>query len=199
MAKRAIDRDEFFRQLRRRTARNAEAFDRALHDRADREMTVWVSDSSGFTRKTWEHGIVQFLALMSRCYGFVVPILRRHGGKVYSEQADNILAAFPEPAQALKAAVAVQRRLRAYNRGKRDADRFHLCIGIHCGRALELANDVYGDCVNIASKVGEDLAGKGEILVTGDVTHRVKGRYRCTYTRSAELGGRTFELYRVGY
>jgi adenylate cyclase len=199
MKKRALGRDELFRLLRRRTARNADAFDHALHERAERELTVWVSDSSGFTRKTHEHGILQFLSVMTRCYGFVAPILRRHGGKVHSQRADNLVASFPEPAQAVKAAVAVQRRLRSHNRGKQDATQFHLCIGIHCGRALELADDVYGDCVNIASKVGEDLAGKGEILVTGDVSHRIRGRYRVTYTRSAQLGGRTFELYRIGY
>ena len=199
MKKRALDRDELFRLLRRRTERNAEAFDYALHERAEREMTLWVSDSSGFTRKTHEHGILQFLAVMTRCYGFVAPILRRHGGKVYSQQADNMVVSFPDPLRAVQAAVTVQRRLRSHNRGKKDAAQFHLCIGIHCGRALELADDVFGDCVNIASKVGEDLAGKGEILVTGDVSHRVRGRYRSTYTRSAELGGRTFELYRIGY
>ena len=199
MKKRALDRDELFRLLRRRTERNAEAFDYALNERAEREMTLWVSDSSGFTRKTHEHGILQFLAVMTRCYGFVAPILRRHGGKVFLQQADNILASFPDPLRAVKAAVAVQRRLRSHNRGKKDAAQFHLCIGIHCGRALELADDVFGDCVNIASKVGEDLAGKGEILVTGDVSRRVRGRFRATYTRSAEVGGRTFELFRVGY
>lgn len=185
--------------LRRRTARNAEAFDRSLRERSERDVTVWVSDCSGFTRKTHEHGILQFLAVMTRCYAFLTPILRRHGGKILTERADNILATFPDPGKALDAAVAVQRRLRAYNRGRRDAERFHLCIGIHCGRALRLSDDVYGDCVNVAAKMGEDLAGKGEILVSGEMTRRVKGRFRCTYTRSAELGGRTFELYRVGY
>lgn len=199
MTQRPLEREEFFRLLRTRTPRNAEAFDRAFREKAEREMTVWVSDSSGFTRKAHEYGILQFLAVMIRCYGYVVPILRRHGGRVHSQNADNILAKFSDPVRALRAAVAVQRRLRTYNRAKKDAEQFHLCIGIHCGRGLELANDVYGDCVNVASKVGEDLAGKGEILVTGEVARRVKGRFRGTYTRSAELGGRTFELYRVSY
>ena len=199
MKKPALDREALFRLLRKRTPRNAEAFDRSLRERAERDLTVWVSDSSGFTRKTHEHGILQFLAVMTRCYGFVAPILERHGGKVYTQNADNILAMFPEPVRALRAAVAVQRRLRRYNSGKKDAEQFHLCIGIHCGRALELEDDVFGDCVNVAAKVGEDLAGKGEILVTGEVSRRVKGRFRATYTRSAELGGRGFELYRVGY
>ncbi len=199
MKKRPLDREEFFRLFRRRTPRNAQTFDRALIESAERDATIWVSDSSGFTRKTHEHGILQFLAVMIRCYAFVVPILERHGARVFTQNADNILALFPDPAVALKASVAVQRRLRTYNRGRKDADQFHLCIGVHCGRAIRLKDDVYGDCVNVAAKVGEDLAGKGEIVVTGEVSRRVRGRFRCTYTRSAELGGRTFELFRVGY
>ena len=199
MKQRALDRERFFRLLRKRTPRNAEAFDRKLRESLERDLTVWVSDSSGFTRKTHEHGILQFLAVMTRCYGFVAPLLRRHGGTVYSQNADNILAMFPDPVRALRSAVAVQRRLRRYNAGKKAADQFHLCIGIHSGRALQLEDDVFGDCVNVAAKVGEDLAGKGEILVTGEVSRRVKGRFRAIYTRSAEVGGRGFELYRVGY
>lgn len=194
-----FDRRGFFRALGRRTARNAEAFDRDLADRAEREVTAWVSDSSGFTRKTFEYGILQFLAVMTRCYAFLVPLVRKNGGTIYSQQADNLIAAFPDPASAVRAAVAVQRRLRVYNRGKKDAEQFHACIGIHTGRAIQLEDDLYGACVNVAAKIGEDLADKAEILVTGDVSRRVKGRFRSTYARSVELGGRTFELHRVGY
>ena len=194
-----LDREGFFRLLRTRTARNAEAFDLAFREQAERDMTVWVSDSSGFTRKTHEHGILQFLAVMSRCYGYVVPILRRHGGRVHSQNADNILAKFADPVRAVRAAVAVQRRLRSYNRAKKPAEQFHLCIGIESGPAYVLTDNVYGACVNVASKLGEDLAGKGEILVTGGVARQVKSRFRCAYNRSAEIGGRPFELYRVSY
>ncbi len=91
----------------------------------------------------------------------------------------------------------VQRRLARYNRGRPTPERFNACIGIDCGPILRLADDVYGAAVNIASKLGEDLAAKDEILVTGEVMRRASGDFRFAYVRSTELGGRTFELYRL--
>jgi len=51
----------------------------------------------------------------------------------------------------------------------------------------------------VASKVGEDLAGKGQTLVTGTVAQVVRRKFRVSYDRSAEIGGRPFELYRIPY
>jgi adenylate cyclase len=194
-----LDSDEFFRILRGRTSRSAERIDRLLRDRAEREVTVFMSDSSGFTRKTHDYGIAQFLAVMTQHYRKLLPVFKKHRGEVLSTAADNLLAIFDDPADALKASVEIQQRLRRSNAGRKDEEQFHLCIGIESGRALVLKDNAYGACVNVASKLGEDLAGKGQILVTGGVARQVKRHFRCTYDRSAEIGGRPFELYRVSY
>jgi class 3 adenylate cyclase len=110
-----------------------------------------------------------------------------------------MLAVFDEPEHALSASIEIQQRLRRFNSGKKDRDQFHLCIGIESGPAFVLKDNVYGACVNVASKLGEDLAGKGEILVTGSVAERVKRQFRCAYNRTTQIGGRAFELYRVSY
>ncbi|HVE39372.1 MAG TPA: adenylate/guanylate cyclase domain-containing protein [Planctomycetota bacterium] len=199
MKNRLLDSREFFRLLQSRSARNAERIDRTLRERAERDVTIFMSDSSGFTRKTHEYGIEHFLAVMTQHYRRLLPVFRKHGGVVLSTAADNLLAVFDEPADALKTSIEIQQRLRRSNAGKKDEDQFHLCIGIERGRALVLKDNAYGACVNVASKLGEDLAGKGEILVTGGVAQLVKRRFRCAYHRSAEIGGRPFELFRVRY
>ncbi len=190
---------EFFRMLRRRTKRTAEKIDRLIHDRAAKDVAVLVSDSSGFTRKSHEYGVLHFLSVMTQVYGRIFPLFDKHGARLISQPADNLLAVFPDPARALAAATEIQKRLRKFNAGKSDADQFHLCIGIETGKAIVLDDDVFGDCVNIASKLGEDLADKGEILVTGGVARAVKSRFRCSYARSTAIGGRPFEIYRVSY
>jgi class 3 adenylate cyclase len=199
MTDRRLDSEEFFHLLRRRTPRSAERIDRLLRDRAEREVTVFMSDSSGFTRKTHDYGIAQFLAVMAQNYRRLLPVFKKHRGVVLSTLADNLLAIFDSPADALKASIEIQQRLRRSNVGKKDQDQFHLCIGIESGRAMILKDGAYGACVNVASKLGEDLADKGEILVTGGVAQQVKPRFRCSYARTAEIGGRPFELYRVSY
>jgi class 3 adenylate cyclase len=196
---RPLDSREFFKILLGRTRRTADRIDRLLRDRAERDITVFVSDSSGFTRKTHKYGISQFLSVMARNYRKLAPVFPKHHGALLGQNADNMLAVFPDPGCALRASIEIQKRLRRHNAGRTDAEQFHLCIGIESGPAYVLRDNVYGACVNVASKLGEDLAGKGEILVTGGVARQVKARFRCAYDRTAEIGGRPFELYRVSY
>jgi class 3 adenylate cyclase len=194
-----LDSREFFKLLHGRTKASADRVDRTLRDRAEREVSVFVCDTSGFTRKTHQYGIAQFLAVMTRGYRSLAPIFKKHDGLIVSQIADNLVALFPDPKNAVKASVEIQRKLRRANTGRHDSEQFHLCIGIANGPAYVLRDNIFGACVNVASKLGEDLAGKGQILVTGAVANHIKGGIRTTYDRSTEIGGRIFELYRVPY
>lgn len=191
--------EEFFDLLRRRTPENASEIDRAIEDRGVQEMTILASDSSGFSRKTHEYGILQFLAVMTRCYDELIPLIEERGGACLTHNADNILAVFKRPEDAVSAAVAMHRRLRRHNAGKAEREKFNICIGIHCGKAVRLKDNVFGDRVNVAAKLGEDIAGRDEIIVSAEVAGRVQGRFECVYSKSVEIGGRGIELYRVVY
>jgi len=72
-----------------------------------------------------------------------------------------------------------------------------VCIGIHFGDCLRLDDGVFGEVVNIASKVGEDVAGAEEVLVTREVRDAIDGRHRVEYSRSAVIGGDQVEMFRV--
>lgn len=183
---------EFFHLLEKRRPRGGEGIDRLIDRRCGEELAVLVSDSSGFTRRTHEQGILPALAEVRRAYAVAAPVIERRGGLVISQRADNLLAVFPVAVGAVRAAVEIQQRLR-----KRGRDGLGLCLGIDVGRVIRLAEDVYGAAVNVASKLGEDLAGRDEILVTSEVARRVRGVVRTTYSRSSEVGGRSIELYRV--
>jgi adenylate cyclase len=188
-------RARFFETLRRRKASNADELDRALEALCVRELTVMMCDSSGFSRKTNEYGILQFLAVMSQCYDRLIPVVEKHRGAVISSGADNLLAVFPDPAGAGDAAVAMQRWLAARNEGLHEREQFNLCIGLHHGKMLRLKDDVYGDKVNVAAKIGEDLASRDEILATGEAARRMPARIKRKYARSVALGGREYELH----
>jgi adenylate cyclase len=183
---------EFFSLLETRRTSEGDGLDRLIDRRCGEELAILVSDSSGFTRRTHEEGILPALAAVRRAYALCSPIIGRRGGTVISQRADNLLAVFEEVGAAVRAAVEIQQCFR-----KRKGDGLGLCLGIDVGRVIRLAEDVYGAPVNIASKLGEDLAGRDEILVTAEVARRVRGRVRVAYSRSSEVGGRSLELYRV--
>jgi class 3 adenylate cyclase len=197
MPSRPLSPDRFFAELRRRTPANAKSFDRRLLARTERDLAILVSDSSGFTRRTREEGILHFLSLMVQVNARVVPVLERHRGRVLARRADNLLAVFDDAVDAGRAAVAVQRTLRAWNRGKPPRRRFHLCLGLDAGPVVALDGDVYGSPVNIASKLGEDLAGRGEILATAEFVRRLDGALRTGYSRSSTIGGSIVEVHRL--
>lgn len=192
-----LTREQLFSRLRRRGERLNPEFDRRLAKDCGRELAVMMCDSSGFSRKTKEHGILQFLAVMVRVYDGLNPIVARRRGTVISQGADNLLAVFTDCDHAAAAALDMHRWLAKRNAGRPEAETFNICIGIHYGHLLRLRNDVFGDAVNVAAKVGEDLAGRDETLLTRDAASRLSPRYRAPYVRSTELGGRVVELHRL--
>jgi len=191
--------EQLFERLRGRTKTNADEMDRDIELQCVSEVTVMMCDSSGFTRRTHEYGILHFLAVMTDVYDRVEPVVLKHGGVVIERGADNLLAIFDDTSKGVDAAIAMQRLLAEFNEGKADRDQFQLCMGFHHGSILRLKDGIFGDKVNIASKIGEDLASAEEIIVTGEVAKRLPPRIKRAYARSVDLGGKTFELHRVKY
>jgi class 3 adenylate cyclase len=180
---------ELFSLLERRRPAAGEVLDRVIERRCGEELAILVSDSAGFTRRTHEIGILPALAAVRRAYAQFKPIVSKHKGSVICQKVDNLIAVYPDALRAVRSAVELRRAMRG------QAIRF--CLGIDVGRVLRLTDDVYGAPVNVASKLGEDLAGQDEILVTSEVARRVRGRVRVVYSRSTEIGGKEFELYKV--
>jgi len=185
-----------FLELVRDRPRRGDRFDAEIARQLERELTIFAADSSGFSRKTFEHGIVRFLANLARVYEGVVPIIEKHGGVVTTRNADNLLAVYRDTAGAVQAASEVHRWLRRRNARLLAPDRFELCIGIHHGPVLRLRDDVYGAAVNVCAKIGEDIAKAGETLVTDTVVARTSGTGYAAAGR-ATIGGRSVRLHRV--
>ena len=89
------------------------------------------------------------------------------GGEIVKHDADNVFAVFPDAAQALRAAEAIQQQLAGQGLATTDGCSVGASIGIDVGDILLIREtDFFGDAVNIASRLGEDLAARGEILVS---------------------------------
>ena len=137
-------------------------------------LAVFVMDMSGFSRQTIRHGIVHFLAQIHRMHSIAAPVVEAHGGEVVKFEADNVFAVFPEVEQAVDAAVELDRALELADTMLPDEYDMHGEFGIGYGEILVVENeDIYGSEVNLASKLGEDLAQRGEILLTESAFARV--------------------------
>ena len=97
----------------------------------------------------------------------MAPIVEASGGKLLKCDADNCYAFFETTDQALKASFDVNAAIFASNEEFPLEEHIYLSIGIDYGRVLLIGDmDFYGDPVNTASKLGEDLAVRAETLVT---------------------------------
>lgn len=97
------------------------------------------------------------------------PIVKSYGGSMIKYEADNCFAIFPDPLSAVNAALAMQHAFEASNLMTSDDLDIFISCGIDYGRILVIHDiDCFGDAVNRASKLGEDVASAREILITKD-------------------------------
>lgn len=158
--------------IRRRLAPGADKtkIDERIWDLFGEEWCVMFTDLSGFSRRVAEFGIIHFLQTIYESERILLPIISEHDGFVLKEEGDSLLVIFRRPASALACAIAMNRALDGYNADKAPEDKVLLCLGLGYGRILRIGEgEVYGAEVNAASKLGEDTAKAGEILLTDDV------------------------------
>jgi class 3 adenylate cyclase len=141
--------------------------ERRLRERFEVERAVLVLDMSEFSLSVRRSGIVAHLCLIRRVQRLAAPIVAAHGGEVLKCEADNVFAVFPEPRGAVQAALAINRALAGAAQPGAAGSPPAVGIGIDFGRVLLIpGRDAFGDAVNIAHKLGEDVARGGEILVS---------------------------------
>ena len=132
------------------------------------DKAVLALDMSQFSLSVRRSGILPYLALIRRMQALTAPIVAAHGGEVVKYAADNLIAAFDEPASAAQAALAIHEEIRRGDAG------FRVSIGIDYGRFILIpGSDCYGDAVNVACKLGEDVADAGEVLMTESARTRL--------------------------
>jgi class 3 adenylate cyclase len=125
-----------------------------------------IVDQDGFTRKMLDRGASHALHDIWKMRTELVPLIRAYGGEVFKIDADNLYVFFHRVEPAVNAAVASHRELA--RKEKRRSDPLRVSIGIGFGPLYYVSSedDYYGAEVNLASKLGEDIAFGGETLLT---------------------------------
>jgi len=131
------------------------------------EGAVFISDMASFSSTSRKIGVCHFLKMIHRARQIVAPIIAANNGTLLKCDADNCYAFFNDAKNAIQASFDVNAALFESNDRHPLAEQIYLSVGIDYGRVLLIGDmDYYGDPVNTASKLGEDLAIKAETLVT---------------------------------
>ena len=123
--------------------------------------------------------------LLSKNRQIQKPIIEQHNGRWIKELGDGVMASFNTASDAVNAAMRIQETCNA-------AKNFQLKIGIHLGEVVFENDDVYGDGVNIASRI-ETLGVGSSVLMSKNIRDQVKNNAEFQIT---SLG--SFELKNVG-
>jgi class 3 adenylate cyclase len=131
---------------------------------AVRQVALLFSDLKGSTAMYAARGDAPSYALVRDHFTFFREIIAAEGGAVLKTMGDAVMAAFPDPAMALRAALTAQQRAPAELRG--------LCIkiGVHAGPALAVnaggTLDYFGQVVNRAARIQAQSIGGDVVLMT---------------------------------
>lgn len=165
------------------------------------ENTAFVLDMSGFSLLTRKYGIVHYLSMIRRMQLTVEPIIVSHGGRIIKFEADNCFAVFPEPASAARTAITIQHAIAAANILTSEDMDIHVTIGIDYGKILILnEDDMYGDAVNRACKMGEDIGKADDILITKEAMDMIPEEARIEGKPiEVSIGGMNTPAYQIIY
>jgi adenylate cyclase len=146
---------------------NAVDIDAQIYATFEQECAILVLDLSGCSRLTIRRGIIHFLTMVHRMTSITTPIVQSHGGRVVKQEADNLFAAFSAVPAAIATATDIFKAFQAVNVGLPEEQDLYASIGIGYGKTLIIGDDdLYGSEMNLACKLGEDLAQRGQLLLT---------------------------------
>jgi two-component system sensor histidine kinase ChiS len=122
-------------------------------------------------------------AFLNGCFARLGPPIREHGGFVDKYIGDAIMALFPDdPAQAIRAALAMQKALADIEPPRGGSGRVGLGVGVHLGRVMmgtigeaeRFEATVISDAVNLAARLESLTKQMGcSLLVSGAIAHEL--------------------------
>jgi two-component system sensor histidine kinase ChiS len=171
---------EFLRLLGRRQVTDVQ-----LGDQVEREITVLFSDIRDFTKLCESLTPDDTFRFINRCLERLGPEVRAHGGFIDKYIGDAIMALFPKEGEgALRAAVAMQRAVDAFNAEEPLAVPLAIGIGLHRGKTMlgtigeeeRMEATVVSDAVNVASRLeGLTKAFGARVLVSESLVEEARG------------------------
>ncbi|MDP1728999.1 MAG: adenylate/guanylate cyclase domain-containing protein [archaeon] len=110
-----------------------------------------------------------------------IPTIQEYHGLIVNKIGDAFLATFKSPTNALHCSIALQNKFKEYNKINLPRYPLKIKIALHSGEVIIKDKDVYGDPVNIASRI-ESIAKAGDILFSRSVfaamnTNEIPSKY----------------------
>lgn len=151
--------------------------------KATRKLAAIVfTDIVGFTKLSAKDEKKAFLLLDTQ-RSLLKPIVKTFNGDWLKEMGDGLLLTFPTVSAAVECSIKIQAAVK-------DIENLDLRIGIHEGEITERDGDIFGDDVNVASRI-EPFSASGGIAISGKVQQNISSlpEYRTEYLGQPSFKG----------
>lgn len=171
--------------------------DRAITAKLEKEMAVVFTDMSNFTSRVHKYGIIQYLASLHQGVKMARPLIEKHEGELVKLDGDSLLMVFKDVPSAVISAKEINGHYQEFNSSVPEEEQIEISFGIGYGKILVTESDAFGEEINLASKLGEDLAYPGEILLTHNAYGQVKQLWPFREAHSINFGSFRAKGYKL--
>ena len=134
-------------------------------------VAIVFTDLQGSTKLYDALGDATAFHLVRDHFAFLSERVERHNGLIVKTVGDAVMAAFHDPADAVRAVLSIQDEVADFNRGRGDGGVI-LKLGLHLGSCIAVTAggvlDYFGSAVNTASRLEHQCRG-GEVIVSDAV------------------------------
>jgi adenylate cyclase len=146
---------------------------------------IMFTDMVGYTTMTQSNEKLA-LEVLEAHRRLLRPILAKHGGREIKTIGDAFLVEFGSALDAVNCGIEMQQAIARVNHERTSLTQVQIRIGIHAGDVVERDGDVYGDTVNLASRI-EKLADSGGIAVSDQVYEQVRNKLAFSTSKMGEF------------
>ncbi len=145
-----------------------------------RVAAILAADVVGYSRLMGRNETATLSALKAHRSELIDGKIAEHHGRIVKLMGDGMLVEFASVVNAVACAADIQRGMRERNAGVSEANRIEFRIGIDLGDIIVEEDDIYGDGVNIASRI-EGMARPGGVAVSAAVRDNVGNRLNLAF------------------
>jgi formylglycine-generating enzyme required for sulfatase activity/class 3 adenylate cyclase len=145
-------------------------------DESSRRLaTILAADIAGYSKLVGldEEGTLARVRRQRR--EIMEPTVKEHRGRIVKWTGDGFFAQFDSPVEAVRCAVVIQQAVFARNAALPKPRWIQYRIGVHVGDIVIEGDDIFGDSVNVASRL-EGLADPGGIYISESLYGLIKNK-----------------------
>lgn len=145
-----------------------------------RLAAILAADVVGYSRLMGANEVGTLQDLQTHQAELVEPEIARRGGRIVKLTGDGMLVEFASVVSAVECACTIQREMRTRNTDVPADRRIEFRIGIHVGDVIVQGDDLFGDGVNVASRI-EGVARQGGVAVSQSARDHIGNKLELTF------------------